>query len=144
MRKICYTLLLILLSCSGSEKPVGETKVVINNDLDSLIMLADEAIENLNNKKEQTKNAQLALNKRLLDIARLRDNYKDSIDNLRRLKLINRDSIIYDYRIETYEIVDSVEITVHIPDSICPVCTRKKERSIFNIFKKNKNKTNNN
>ena len=99
-------------------------------------MLADEAIENLNNKKEQTKNAQLALNKRLLDIARLRDNYKDSIDNLRSLKLINRDSIVYDYRIETYEIVDSVEITVHIPDSICPVCTRKKERSLFNIFKK--------
>ena len=139
MKKICYTLLLILLSCSGSDAPVEETKVVINNDLDSLIMLADEAIENLNNKKEQTKNAQLALNKRLLDIAHLRDKYKDSIDNLRSLKLINRDSIIYDYRIETYEIVDSVEITVHIPDSICPVCTRKKERSIFNIFKKNKN-----
>ena len=139
MKKLCYTLLFILFSCSGLDTPVGETKVVINNDLDSLIILADEAIENLNNKKEQTKNAQLALNKRLLDIARLRDNYKDSIDNLRMLKLINRDSVIYDYRIETYEIVDSVEITVHIPDSICPVCTRKKERSIFNIFKKNKN-----
>ena len=136
MRKICYILLFILFSCSGLEKPAAETKVVINNDLDSLIRLADEAIDNLNNKKEQTKNAQLKLNKRLLDISRLRDRYKDSIGDLKSLNLINRDSIIYDYRIETHEVVDSVEITVHIPDSICPVCTRKKEKSIFNIFKK--------
>lgn len=139
MKKICYTLLFILFSCSGLEKPVEETKVVINNDLDSLIILADEAIENLNNKKEQTKNAQLKLNKRLLDIARLRDHYKDSIDDLRSLRLINRDSVIYDYRIEVCEIVDSVRIVVYIPDSICPVCIHKKEKSIFNIFK-NKNK----
>jgi len=138
VRKICYTLLFILLSCSGLERPVEETKVVVNNDLDSLIRLADEAIDNLNNRKEQTKEAQLKLNKRLLDIARLKDHYKDSIGDLRSLKLINRDSVIYDYRIETHEIVDSVEITVHIPDSICLVCTRKKERSIFNIFKKTK------
>jgi len=136
VKKICYTLLFILFSCSGLEKPAVETKVVINNDLDSLIRLADEAIDNLNNRKEQTKEAQLKLNKRLLDIARLKDYYKDSIGNLRSLKLINRDSVIYDYRIETREIVDSVDITVHIPDSICPVCTRKKEKSIFNIFKK--------
>ena len=138
MRKICYTLLFILLSCSGLERPVEETKVVISNDLDSLIRLADQAIDNLNNRKEQTKEAQLKLNKRLLDIARLKDRYKDSIGDLRSLKLINRDSVIYDYRVETHEIVDSVEITVHIPDSICPVCTRKKERSLFNIFKKSK------
>lgn len=144
MRKLCYTLLFILLSCSGSERPVGETKVAISNDLDSLIRLADQAIDNLNNRKEQTKEAQLKLNKRLLDIARLKDRYKDSIGDLRSLKLINRDSVIYDYRIETHEVVDSVEITVYIPDSICPVCIRKKERSIFDIFKKNKNKTNNN
>ena len=138
MRRICYTLLFILFSCSGLEKPVEETKVVINNDLDSLIRLADEAIDNLNNKKEQTKNAQLKLNKRLLDIARLKDRYKDSIGDLRSLRLINRDSIIYDYKIEVCEIVDSVKIL--IPDSICPVCTNKKEKSFFNIFKKNKNK----
>ena len=138
MKKICYTLLFILFSCSGLERPVEETKVVISNDLDSLIRLADQAIDNLNNRKEQTKEAQLKLNKRLLDIARLKDRYKDSIGDLRSLKLINRDSIIYDYRIETHEVVDSVEITVHIPDSICPVCTRKKERSLFNIFKKSK------
>jgi len=137
VKKICYTLLFILLSCSGLETPVVETKAVINNDLDSLIRLADEAIDNLNNRKEQTKKAQLKLNKRLLDIARLKDHYKDSIGDLRSLKLINRDSVIYDYRIEVCEIVDSVNIL--IPDSMCVVCTRKKERSIFNIFK-NKNK----
>jgi len=117
--------------------PVEEPKVAIGNDLDSLIRLADDAINNLNNRKEQTKQAQLNLNKRLLAISRLKDRYRDSIGNLTSLKLINRDSVIYDYKIETYEVVDSVEITVHIPDSICPVCTRKKERSIFNIFKKN-------
>ena len=138
MRKICYTLLFILFSCSGLERPVEEPRVVISNDLDSLIKLADEAVENLNNKKEQTKNAQLKLNKRLLDIARLKDRYKDSIGDLRSLKLINRDSVIYDYRIEVCEIVDSVKVL--IPDSICPVCTHKKEKSFFNIFKKNKNK----
>lgn len=141
MKKICYTLLFVLLSCSGSEKPVEETKVVINNNLDSLIMLADEAIDNLNNRKEQTKNAQLKLNKRLLDIARLKDRYKDSIGDLRSLKLINRDSVVYDYRIEVREIVDSVKVL--IPDSLCIVCTSRKERSLFNIFK-NKNKTKNN
>jgi hypothetical protein len=144
VRKLCYTLLFILLSCSGSERPVGETKVAISNDLDSLIRLADQAIDNLNNRKEQTKEGQLKLNKRLLDIARLKDRYKDSIGDLTSLKLINRDSVIYDYKIETREIIDSIDIIVHIPDSICPVCTRKKERSIFNIFNKNKNKTNNN
>jgi len=138
VKKICYTLLLVLFSCSGLENPVEETKIVINNDLDSLIMLADEAIEDLNNKKEQTKNAQSKLNKRLLDVVRLRDRYKDSINDLRSLRLINRDSVIYDYRIEVCEIVDSVKVL--IPDSICPVCTHKKEKSIFNIFKKNKNK----
>ena len=140
MRKTCYTVLLILFSCSGLESPVEEPRIAISTDLDSLIRLADEAIDNLNNRKEQTKEAQLKLNKRLLDIARLKDRYKDSIGNLRSLKLINRDSVIYDYRIETHEIVDSVEVTIHIPDSICPVCTRKRENSIFNIFKKNKNK----
>ena len=139
MRKICYTLLLILLSCSGLDTPVEETRVVISNDLDSLIILADDAIDNLNNKKEQTKQAQLKLNKRLLAISRLKDRYKDSIGDLTSLKLINRDSVIYDYKIETREIIDSVDIIVHIPDSICPVCTRKKEKSLFNIFKK-KNK----
>tara|TARA_R100001530_G_scaffold92578_1_gene64262 strand:+ start:296 stop:721 length:426 start_codon:yes stop_codon:yes gene_type:complete len=141
VRRICYALLFILFSCSGLEKPVEETKVVINNDLDSLIRLADEAIDNLNNKKEQTKNAQLKLNKRLLDIARLKDRYKDSIGDLRSLRLINRDSIIYDYKIEVCEIVDSVKVL--IPDSICPVCIHKKEKSFFNIFKKNKNKNKN-
>ncbi len=140
MRKICYTLLFILFSCSGLETPQGETNVIINNDLDSLIKLADEAIDNLNNKKEQTKEAQLKLNKRLLAISNLKDRYKDSIGDLTSLKLINRDSVIYDYRVEIHEIVDSVEITIHIPDSICHVCTRKKERSLLNIFKKKKNK----
>ncbi len=137
MKKICYTLLFMLLSCSGPDISVEEPRVVISNDLDSLIRLADEAIDNLNDKKEQTKNAQVKLNKRLLDIARLRDRYKDSIGDLRSLKLINRDSVIYDYKIEVCEIVDSV--TILIPDSICPVCVRKKEKSIFNIFKKKKN-----
>ena len=126
----------MLFSCTGSEKSVVETKVVINNDLDSLIRLADEAIDNLNNKKIATINAQLSLNKRLLDVARLRDSYKDSIDDLKSLRLINRDSVIYDYKIEVCEIVDSVKVL--IPDSICPVCVHKKEKSIFNIFKKNK------
>ena len=81
--------------------------------------------------------AQEKLNKRLSNIVRVREQYKDSLDDLKSLKLINRDSVIYDYRIEVCEIVDSVKVI--IPDSICPVCTHKKEKSFFNIFKK-KNK----
>ena len=137
MKKTCYTLLFILLSCSGLDTPVEETSVFVKDDLDSLIRLADDAIDNLNNRKEQTKQAQLKLNKRLLAISRLKDRYKDSISDLTTLKLINRDSVVYDYRVETYEVVDTVKIL--IPDSVCPVCTHKKEKSIFNIFKKKKN-----
>jgi rubrerythrin len=137
VKKTCYTLLLILLSCSGLDTPVEETSIFVKDDLDSLIRLADDAIDNLNNRKEQTKQAQLKLNKRLLAISRLKDRYKDSISDLTTLKLINRDSVVYDYRIEICEIVDSVKIL--IPDSVCPVCTHKKEKSIFNIFKKKKN-----
>lgn len=136
MNKLCYIFLLILFSCSGLEKPVEQEKEVFNSDLDSLIILADEAINNLNKKKKETEQAQLKLNKKLLNVVRLREHYKDSLDDLRSLKLINRDSVIYDYKIEVCEIVDTVKI--NIPDSICPVCIHKKEKSIFNIFKKKK------
>tara|TARA_R110002072_G_scaffold101572_1_gene223694 strand:+ start:781 stop:1200 length:420 start_codon:yes stop_codon:yes gene_type:complete len=137
VKKTCYTLLLILLSCSGLDAPVEETSVFVKDDLDSLIRLADDAIDNLSNRKEQTKQAQLKLNKRLLAISRLKDRYKDSIGDLTALKLINRDTVVYDYRVEMHEVIDTVEVTVYIPDSICTVCTLRKERSILNIFKKN-------
>jgi len=135
MNKLCYILFFIFFSCSGLETPVQE-KVVINNDLDSLITLADEAIENLNKKNKEREEAQIKLNRRLSNIARVREQYKDSLDNLRSLKLISRDSVVYDYKIEICEITDTVKVL--IPDSICPVCIHKKEKSFFNIFKKKK------
>ena len=113
-----------------------EKKVVINNDLDSLTTLADEAIENLNKKNKEREDAQIKLNIRLSNITRVREQYKDSLDNLKSLKLINRDSVVYDYKIEICEITDTVKVL--IPDSICPVCINKKEKSFFNIFKKKK------
>jgi rubrerythrin len=124
------------LSCSGLETPVQEKKVFMNNDLDSLITLADEAIENLNKKNKEREEAQVKLNRRLSNIARVREQYKDSLDNLKSLKLISRDSVVYDYKIEICEITDTVKVL--IPDSICPVCIHKKEKSFFNIFKKKK------
>jgi rubrerythrin len=136
MNKLCYILLLILFSCSGLEKPVEQEEKRVSSNLDSLIILADETINNLNIKKKNTEEAQRKLNKKLLNVVKLRKHYKDSLDNLRSLKLINRDSIIYDYKIEVCEIVDTVR--VNIPDSICPVCVHKKEKSFFNIFKKKK------
>jgi len=136
MNKLCYILFFIFFSCSGLETPVQEKKVVINNDLDSLITLADEAIENLNKKNKEREEAQIKLNRRLSNIARVREQYKDSLDNLRSLKLISRDSVVYDYKIEICEITDTVKVL--IPDSICPVCIHKKEKSFFNIFKKKK------
>ena len=138
MNKICYILFFIFLSCSGLESPVQEQKVIINKDLDSLIILADQAIEELNRKNKEREKAQLKLNKRLSNVVRVREHYKDSLDELRSLRLINRDSVVYDYKIEVCEIVDTLRMNVLISDSICKVCTHKKEKSIFNIFKKKK------
>ena len=136
--RLCFISLFIFYSCSQLERPVEEIGCV-NNDLDSLIALADQAINSFNIKKKETERAQLKLNRRLSDVVRVREYYKDSLDDLRSLKLINRDSVVYDYRIEICEIVDSVR--VYIPDSICRVCTHKKEKSFLNIFKrKNKKK----
>jgi len=136
MNKLCYILFFIFLSCSGLETPMQEQKVVVNKDLDSLIILADEAIEELNRKNKEREEAQIKLNRRLSNVVRVREHYKDSLDDLRSLKLINRDSIVYDYKIEICEITDTVKVL--IPDSICSVCTHKKEKSFFNIFKKKK------
>ncbi len=143
MIRLWFILLCILLSCLPSERPVVETEsvisdtLIVSDDIDSLIILAEEAIAKLHKKKRETQNAQLKLNKRLSYVAHLRNQYEDSIDDLSNLRLISRDSVIYDYRIEICEIVDSVKII--IPDSICPVCTHKKEKSFLNVFKR-KNK----
>jgi len=145
MIRLWFILLFIFSSCLESERPVVETEsvisdtLIISDDIDSLIILAEEAIARLHKKKRETQNAQLKLNKRLSDVAHLRNQYEDSIDDLSSLRLINRDSVIYDYRIEICEIVDSVRMIVYIPDSICPVCTRREEKSFLNVFKR-KNK----
>jgi len=139
MNKLCFILLFILSSCSESEKHVEEIKVV-NNNIDSLMVLADAAIINLKEKKKQSQLVQNKLNQKVLDIIYVRNHFKDSIDELRNLRLIDRDSVIYNYNIELITIVDTVRVS--ISDSICSVCIdkieKRKRKSIFNIFKKNK------
>jgi hypothetical protein len=118
---------------------VEEIKVV-NNNIDSLMVLADAAIINLKEKKKQSQLVQNKLNQKVLDIIYVRNHFKDSIDELRNLRLIDRDSVIYNYNIELITIVDTVRVS--ISDSICSVCIdkieKRKRKSIFNIFKKNK------
>ena len=45
--RLCFISLFIFYSCSQLQRPVEETGCV-NNDLDSLIALADQAINNFN------------------------------------------------------------------------------------------------
>tara|TARA_R110000751_G_scaffold262515_1_gene361788 strand:+ start:325 stop:675 length:351 start_codon:yes stop_codon:yes gene_type:complete len=110
----------------------------VSNDIDSMIILADEAILNLTNKKKKTERAQRKLNRKIVDAVRLRNHYKDSVDDLRSLRLINRDSVVYNYKIELVSIVDTVR--VNVSDSICSVCIYKaeKKKRRFKLFKKKK------
>lgn len=137
MIRIWFILLFIFSSCSELESYVEEIPHV-TNDIDSMIILADEAILHLTNKKKKTERAQRKLNRKIIDAVRLRDHYKDSVDDLRSLRLINRDSVVYNYKIELVTIVDTVR--VHVSDSICSVCIYKaeKKKRRFNIFKKKK------
>jgi hypothetical protein len=135
MNKLFLILLFILSSCCGLNKnvePISET----NNNIDSMMILADDAIIHLKHKKESHQNVQDKLNQKVLDIIYVRNFYKDSIDNLKSLKLVNRDSIIYNYNTELITIIDTIRVT--ISDSICPVCMNKinKRKSLFKIFKK--------
>jgi hypothetical protein len=117
---------------------VEEEKVV--NNIDSIMILADEAIISIKKKNKQSQIVQNKLNQKVLDIIYVRNFYEDSIDNLRQLKLIDRDSIIYNYNIELVTITDTVRVT--LSDSVCNVCLRKlnNRKSIFNIFKKKEKK----
>ena len=137
MSRLWFILLFIFSSCSPLEQPAEEIPDV-TNDIDSMIILADQAILKLNNKKKKTQRAQRRLNKKIVDAVRLRDHYKDSVDDLRSLRLINRDSVVYNYNIELLTITDTVR--VHISDSICSVCIHKaeKKKNRFKLFKKRK------
>ena len=137
MSRLWFILLFIFSSCSELEEYVEEIPHV-SKDIDSMIILADEAILNLTNKKKKTERAQRKLNKKIVDAIRLRNHYKDSVDDLRSLRLINRDSVVYNYKIELITIVDTVR--VHVSDSICSVCIYKaeKKKRRFKLFKKNK------
>ena len=137
MSRLWFILLFIFSSCSELESYVEEIPHV-SNDIDSMIILADEAILNLTNKKKKTERAQRKLNRKIIDAVRLRNHYKDSVDDLRSLRLINRDSVVYNYKIELVSIVDTVR--VNVSDSICSVCIYKaeKKKRRFKLFKKKK------
>jgi hypothetical protein len=117
-----------------------EEEEIVNSSIDSMILMADEAIVSLKEKKKQSQIVQDKLDQKLLDIIHVRNYYEDSIDDLKSLRLINRDSLVYNYKIELITIVDTVRVSVS--DSICSICidkiNKKKRKSVFNIFKKKK------
>jgi len=139
MNKLCLILFFTLFSCSELERYVEEEEIV-NSSIDSMILMADEAIVSLKEKKKQSQIVQDKLDQKLLDIIHVRNYYEDSIDDLKSLRLINRDSLVYNYKIELITIVDTVRVSVS--DSICSICidkiNKKKRKSVFNIFKKKK------
>jgi rubrerythrin len=125
--------LFLLASCSGSNTYVEETPL-ISKDLHCVIQSADSALLVL----EQRRKTQISLldriEKQRIKNKRIESYYNDSINSLTELNLINRDTILYEYEVEIIEVVDTVE--VHIADSVCPVCIKRKNR--FKIFKKKK------
>lgn len=137
MNKFYVILFLTLSSCLELENKIEYTPI-INNDIDSIMKLADDAMVHIKKKKDNHQKVQNKLNQKVLDIIHVREFYKDSIDYLRELKLIDRDSVVYNYNIELVTITDTVRIT--LVDSICSGCMKKlnKKKSIFNIFKKKK------
>jgi len=143
MNKLYIILLLTLSSCFEIKTEV-EYIPIVSDEMDSIVILADNAIAVLKSKNKDKQRAQKKFNQKVLDIIHIRKEHKDSIDELRRLKLINRDSVVYNYNIELVKITDTVRITlvdsvfIPIDNILCSICKRKvNKKSIFNIFKKN-------
>ena len=138
MNRVVYILLLLLFACTEPEQlPALGNPVKINID-----SLADATIQQVNKQKKQKVLLEQDLWRKKRDIKEIEKKFNESVYELNNLKLINEDSIVFDYKIVVKEIVDSVRVTVS--DSLCVNCRaiqKKKENTLvskaFKWFKKN-------
>ena len=135
MKVKCYILLLILSSCFSSEEPVEEIKS-FNTNLDSLFHSADQAVEQVNSRKEQKTLLEQDLWRKKRDIKNLHikvDAYHDSMFEMSELRM-GDDSVQYNYKIVLQTIIDTVRIS--ITDTICMVCETKQNKRDNRWYKK--------
>ena len=135
MKVKCYILLLILSSCFSSEEPVEEIKS-FNTNLDSLFNSADQAVEQVNSRKEQKTLLEQDLWRKKRDIKNLHikvDAYHDSMFEMSELRM-GDDSVQYNYKIVLKTIIDTVRIS--ITDTICSVCETKQNKRDNRWYKK--------
>jgi len=138
MKIKCFMLLLILSSCFSSEEPVEEIKSFDNN-LDSLFRSADEAVDQVNSRKEQKVLLEQDLWRKKRDIKVIKKKYSDSLWNLsnmyeRTTMRMGDDSIQYEYKIVLQTIIDTVRLTV--TDTVCGVCLTKQNKKDNRWYKK--------
>ena len=138
MKIKCFILLLILSSCFSSEEPVEKIKSFDNN-LDSLFRSADEAVNQVNSRKEQKTLLEQELWRKDRDIKAIKKTYTDSIWNIsdryeRSTMRMGDDSCQYQYKIVMQTIVDTVRIT--FTDTICAVCSTKQNKRNNSWYKK--------
>jgi hypothetical protein len=127
--------LLILSSCFSSEQPVEEIKS-FNTNLDSLFHSADQAVEQVNSRKEQKTLLEQDLWRKKRDIKNLHikvDAYHDSMFEMSELRM-GDDSVQYNYKIVLQTIIDTVRIS--ITDTICSVCETKQNKRDNRWYKK--------
>ena len=135
MKVKCYILLLILSSCFSSEEPVEEIKS-FNTNLDSLFNSADQAVEQVNSRKEQKTLLEQDLWRKKRDIKNLHikvDAYHDSMFEMSELRM-GDDSCQYQYKIVLQTIIDTVRLT--LTDTICSVCETKQNKRDNRWYKK--------
>ena len=135
MKIKCFILLLILSSCFSSEEPVEEIKS-FNTNLDSLFNSADQAVEQVNSRKEQKTLLEQDLWRKKRDIKNLHikvDAYHDSMFEMSELRM-GDDSVQYNYKIVLQTIIDTVRIS--ITDTICSVCETKQNKRDNRWYKK--------
>tara|TARA_R110000744_G_scaffold266482_1_gene380498 strand:+ start:601 stop:1044 length:444 start_codon:yes stop_codon:yes gene_type:complete len=138
MKISCFILLLILFSCVSSEEKVEEIKTFDSNT-DSLFKSADATVKLIMNNREQKVLLEQDLWRKKRDIKKITKIYSDSIWNLSNMYELNtlkmdKDSMIYNYKIVLREIIDTIRLT--ITDTVCDVCLTKQNKKDNRWYKK--------
>lgn len=138
MIRLVFILLLALFSCSQPEELPTEVEPY-NINVDSL---ANATIELVNEQKKEKVLLEQDLWRKKRDIKKIEKKFNESMYELKNLKLISEDSLVFDYKIVVKQIVDTVRFTVS--DSLCINCRviqKKKENTLVSKavkwFKKN-------
>jgi len=138
MIRLVFILLLALFSCSQPEELPTEVEPS-NINVDSL---ANATIELVNEQKKEKVLLEQDLWRKKRDIKKIEKKFNESMYELKNLKLISEDSLVFDYKIVVKQIVDTVRFTVS--DSLCINCRviqKKKENTLVSKavkwFKKN-------